>query len=146
MDNVDEKMSIYEVINKLLEEITETLESTPHSSELVEKLRTLTPDPHGDTAMSHLDEKQTPMNWTPEQPMQPQAQYQPASVPPNSNPSFLYANAYPGLPNPMGQQQGFEIHTQNALPPLVQIPGASLPRGPSLTSSADPQQSYFNHV
>jgi hypothetical protein len=96
--------------------------------------------------MSQIDEKQTPMNWAPEQPMQPQVQYQAASVPPNSNSSFLYANAYPGLPNPMSQQQSFEMHTHNALQPLVQIPSASLPRGPTLTSSADPQQSYFNQV
>ena len=140
-------MSNHDVIAKLMDEITEFLESSPQSAELVERIRALTPEPRGDaTVMSQEDKKSIPMTWTPEQPILHHAQYQSNNAPPpDSGSSFLFTNAFPGLHNPMGQHQDVEMYTQNSFQPFVHIPGASLPRGPTLSSAALPTDAqHFN--
>jgi tetratricopeptide (TPR) repeat protein len=69
LEKVDEEMSPYEVIGKMLDEITEFIESNPRQSEAVlEKiLRSPTPDHHADSPIiSKPEDSSTPMDWMPE--------------------------------------------------------------------------------
>jgi len=143
-------MSIYLVIEKIMDEIAKFLDENPQAQEtvhpqLIEKLRALTPDLHGDAQMSQPEEAPMPqMSW-PEQSMQFHRQYQPPSGTLNPSASYSFPNAFAGPQNPMGQeQQNFEMHGHNQLQPLAQISSASLPRGPTLTAALHPQ--YLNQV
>jgi hypothetical protein len=147
MDHVDEKLSVYDVIAKIMDEIAKFMEENPQENahpELFEKLRALTPDTHGDAPMSQREQTPMQMSWQ-EQPMQFHNPYQPTSGTLHPSTTYSFGNPFPGLQNPMGQQQNFEMHAHNQMQSLVQIPGASLPRGPTLTGalSVDPQ--YLNH-
>ena len=82
-----------------MNEIAEFMESNP-SSELPEKLRALTPDPHGDTPfMSQPEDSSTPMSWMPEslQPMHFRDQYANTTAPEAPRPPPYFAAASSAL-------------------------------------------------
>ena len=149
MEHVDEKMSTSEVIEKLMGEIVSFLETKPqdssHLEPVVEMLRGLTPDPHGDAQIIRAKEEPVDFAWN-EMPMQSRGQYHSTSAPLDPVASLSFENAFREFHNPMGQQQNFDRQSHHQLQSFIQISGASLPPGPTLTaaSSTDPQ--YLSQV